>query len=379
MDAQQKLDRLTDLLKLDPGNVALRRDCVDAALQSKRFDLALEMADTGLTQTPMDDALRFSKSNALIGRGEYHAAAAVLSELQALHPENSAVAQNLALCEYCIGNFSQARAHLEGLYAAGDRSVGVVRMLVSSCHHLGLMERAVEIADTNKAVGRSDAALAGAYSLLYLDDNRAADAAEFATLSLQGNPRCLDALVTDATLKLASSEIDEATAAFNDILSLQPNNGRAWVGLGSIALLQQDFDEAKRTLTRGLEFMPSHVGSWHLLGWMHFVRNELDDAQKVFERAMELNRNFAETHGALAAIAAIRGETDKAHEMAKVALRLDPDSLAGRFAQSLLAAHSGDQAQAQRLLTDAFGLLAGAGAEKETFKKLMMKSMRGRK
>jgi tetratricopeptide (TPR) repeat protein len=358
MDAPQKLDRLSDLLKVDPSNLALRRDCVDAALLSKRYDVALELAEAGLVQAPLDDALRFNKSNALIGCGEYHSALGVLSELHALHPQNVAVAQNLALCEYIVGNFTQARAHLEGLYASGDRSVGVVRMLVSSCHHLGLMDRAVTVADENRELARTDSALAGAFAMVYLDDSRAVDAARCAAYSLRANPRCIDALTVDATLRLAAGDVETAKKVFEDLVSVNPNLGRAWVGLGSMALLQRDFAQAKLDLTRGVETMPGHVGSWHMLGWTHLMAGELSDAERVFDHAMELNHNFAETHGALAAIAAMRGHQDKAQEMIKVALRLDPACLSAQFAQSVIAANSGDPMRSQQLMGDAFNTLA---------------------
>jgi Flp pilus assembly protein TadD len=336
----------------------------------------LELADVGLESAPLDDGLRFAKTNALIGRGDFHNARTLLSELHALHPLEAGITQNLALCEYILGNHAAARAQTESLYATGDRSVGVLRMLISSCHHLGLMDRGVEVADANKQIVRGDSALAGACSLLYADDNRLADAARCAAYSLRENPRCIDALTTDATLKLASGETDSAKRIFDDILSNHPNNGRAWLGLGSIAMLDQDFAEAKRTLTRTVETMPQHVGSWHMLGWMHLAQGQLDDAEKVFDRAMELNRNFSETHGALASIAAMRGETAKAQELIKVAYRLDADSLVARFAESVLAARGGDQAKMQQLIGE--GLQMVAGNNKDAFTKLLNKATQRR-
>jgi len=286
MEAQHKYERLFDLLKLDPDNLALRRDCVDAAVQSRNYDGAIAVAEAGLLLSPHDDMLLFGKANALIGRSEHHSAIGILGLLHALHPENAAIGQNLALCHYCVGNYSDARNYLEAVYADGERSPGVIRLLVSSCHHLGLIDRAVTIADENKELARKDSALAGAYALVYMDDSRAADAARCAAYSLRANPRCIDALLVDATLRLASGDVDTAKREFEDLLSVNPNLGRAWVGLGSMALLRRDFAQAKLDLTRGVESMPNHVGSWHMLGWTHLMAGELDDAEKVFNHAM---------------------------------------------------------------------------------------------
>ena len=363
MELQRKFERLHDLLKLDSANLQLRRECTALALQLRQFDRAIELADQGLTTEPNDDALLFTKSNALIGRQEYHAAREVLMNLQVAHPIDQAIQQNLALCCYCIGNYGEARQYLESIYAEGNREPGVIRLLVSSCHHLGLMDRAIFVADENKELARRDSALAGAYALAYLDDNRAVDAARCAAYSLRLNPRCIDALTVDATLKLAGGDTDTAKREFDDILSVNPKVGRAWIGLGSIALLHGDFARAKADLKRGLEAMPAHVGSWHMLGWTHLVAGEIDEAEKIFEHAMELDRNFAETHGALASIAAMRGQLDRAGEMIKVAQRLDPACLAAQFAQSVISAKIGNPARSQEIIGEATKALMGADAE----------------
>ena len=372
MEAHQKYLRFVELLKSDPTNVRLRLDCIDAALQSKDFDSALNVVESGLSLTHNQDELLFAKTNALIGMQDYAAAAKILSDLHALYPGNNAITQNLALCAYCLGDFADARRNSEMVYANGDHSVGVIRLLVSSCHHLGLMDRALAVADENKELARTDSALAGVYALLYLDANRPADAARCAVYSLRQNPNGIDALTVDATLKLSTGAVDGAQKGFERILEMNHRVGRAWIGLGSISMLRKDFVRAKEQIKRGLDNMPQHVGSWHLLGWLCLVEGELQEAESSFEKAMELNRNFAESHGALAAIAAMRGNIDRAQEMIKVAFRLDPNCLSARFAQSVVVAKSGDPARAQEIIQEGLKIIGG---DNEMFKRLISRSV----
>jgi tetratricopeptide (TPR) repeat protein len=371
-----KLDRLAAMLKADPSNARLRVDCIETALQLRLYESAVVLADEGLILSPENEQLLFLKSNALIGCKNFGSARTLLDFLHALLPLDAAISQNLALCCYCVNDFAGARNHLESLYTSGNRDVGVVRMLVSSCHHIGNMERATTVADENKDLGRSDAALAGVYALAYLDDSRASDAAKFAALALRSNPNNMDALLTDGTLRTGSGDIERAQQSYERVLAMNPSSGRAWVGLGMLDMLQRDFVKAKERLKKGLEHMPGHVGSWHALGWAYFVTGELDDAQKTFDHAMEMDRNFAETHGALGAIAAMQGNVAVAEEYARVALKLDPDCMSAQLVQSLLAARGGDRARSQQVISETLGgLMSGNTA---SFMKLMEIAMRKR-
>jgi Tfp pilus assembly protein PilF len=147
------------------------------------------------------------------------------------------------------------------------------------------------------------------------------------------------------------------------VLERSPDNARAWVGLGTAALLGQDFAGAKSALRRGVEHMPGHVGSWHLLAWTELMTGEIDEAERLFARSFELDRNFAETHGALATIAAMRGDRESALRSTEVAKRLDSECLSAKYAQSVLARAAGDAEQARELIVST---IAGMTAEAKT-------------
>ena len=353
-----KLGRLRKLLQADPTNTSLRRQCVDLATQTGQYEIVVQLADSALAAAPSDAGALFDKATGLIGQRAYRPALEVLQQLEPAAAADSAVRMNMALCCYCLGDFESTKQHLDACQAAGVKTPGMLRMLVSSCHHLGLLDEAVSVAGENEAAANADAGLAGVFALLYLDADDPMRAAKFAKIALQLNPKSLDGRVTEATLLTARAQTERARQMLESVLEDAPTTARAWIGLGSLSLLDQDLDAAKQQLRRGLAVMPDYAGAWQLLGWAHLVSGEIEPAAQTFERARALDPDFAETHGGLATVAAMRGEEQRARELIETALRLDPDCYAAKVAQAVLLGRSGRTAQAQDLMTNAVADLA---------------------
>ncbi|HEY4210842.1 MAG TPA: tetratricopeptide repeat protein [Steroidobacteraceae bacterium] len=352
IEAGQRLGRLKALLDFDPDNTHLARECIETALQAGDFGFVVGQADKVLARLPGDVQGLFDRASGLMGLRDYKGAAEALVQVLARAPQISAARLNLGLCHYCQGDYPAAREVLSREYSAGDRSAAVLRLLVSSCHHLGLLDEAIELMEANPQAAQADADLAGVYALVCLDTNRAAAAERWAGSALAGNPDSLDGLVVQGTLNSLQTHIRQAKGQFERALQIAPATGRAWIGLGTLALLENDYPRAKELLTRGLEYMPGHLGSWHILAWTHLLSQDLDAAQAVLQHALSLDRNFSETHGALASIEAMRGNVAAAQRGIDVALRLDPKCLSAQFARSMIVRRSGSAADAQKIIAD---------------------------
>lgn len=357
--SEAKLQRLRQMLRTDPQNQSLRKHLFDTATDLGRFDVVKAEAEQILRSQPQDALAMFNLGNALIASNDHRAALDVLRELQQLMPSETAVAMNVGLCHYCLREFDRARPPLERCYENGIRSAGLLRLLVSTYHHLGSIEEALAIANQNAEPAAADAALAGAYALLYLDANDAARAARWAKTALELDPGSLDGRLTQATLLTARMQSDQARQILKGLIQEAPGLGRAWIGLGTLDLLEQDLPRAKQHLAKGLELMPTHVGSWHVLAWAQLLSGDLDAAEKNFDRALELDRNFAETHGGLASVAALRGQRDKAEHLIEIALRLDPECLSATFARSVLMSNAGESERARKNILDTAASLGG--------------------
>lgn len=356
-----KLNRLKALLAADPQNARLARDCVDLALMNGDFDFVLERATGALKVTPDDAQAQFDRASALIGKKDYRGAIDALRGLLERVPTITAARINIGLCHYVLGEYAQALPELQAAYVAGERSPDVLRLLVSTLHHLGLVDEAVAIADENPPPEGSGAALPGVYSLLYIDADQPGPAAKWAARALAADPSSIDGLTAQATLDAANMRVAPARERYGRVLELAPTTGRAWVGLGTLALLDQDFARARELLTRGTQYMPNHAGSWLVLAWTHLFANDLDAAERTLERALEVDRNFAETHGVLASVRAMRGDRAGAEREIEIAHRLDPDGLSAQFARSVLIAQAGDPAAARRLIQESVRALAPGG------------------
>lgn len=347
----EKLQQRLGWLRRDPDNASLYRQCADAAMALRQYDVLLEIADQALSRDPDNSSARFDRANARIGRREHREALTVLAEIQPVTPEQTAaIVSNQAICHYCLGEYAQALPLLMSEYQQGRRSTPLLLMVVRSHHHLGLLEEAAAIANANPQLGGDDAALAGAYALMFLDSGDAGSAARWSATALRLDPGSVDGSITDGTLAVMRLQLDRAQRCFNSVLKTAPENGRAWLGLGMLAMLEQDLKQAGTHFERALQSMPTYVGGWHMLGWTQLMRQDLQAAERSLERAMELDRNFAETHGTLAALDAMKGNVESARHRLEIAHRLDPNSFSTQFAAALIQDPSLRSSQSQRIM-----------------------------
>jgi len=354
-----RLERLIPLLGSEPDNLPLHRECVELAMRGKEYARALEIVDARLTRHPADAESLYARSNALIGLGRHAEAIEILKVLEQQGVARIAVLQNLATCHYLLGQFENAHAYAEQLLAAGERSAGLLHSAISSLHHLGRADEAVALADANAEVVASNGLLAGACALLYSDVEQTGKAAKFAAIALAQNPNSVEGLTVQATLAAANLDTEQAVHQYQRVTQLAPQNGRAWLGLGMLAMLGQDFSNAKVLLAHATELMPSHVGSWHARGWAHLFSGDTAGAEQFFAHALELDRNFGESHGAMAAMLAMKGDRQGAEREIEIAERLDRSGMTSHFARAILTSHDHGPEASRAYIRDSVRALAG--------------------
>lgn len=366
-NAPGRLERLVPLLKADPDNLPLHRECIALAMQGGEYARALEIVDARLTRHPTEAESLYARSNALIGLRRHEDALEILGRLEQQGVASIPMLQNMATCHYVLERFENCRSCTDRLIAAGDKSASTLHLAISSLHHLGEVDGAGRLADENAEVVESHGMLAGASALLYQDLDQPQKAARLARIALTQNPDSVDGLTVQATYAAAEMEIEQAERQFSRVVEIAPRSGRAWLGLGMVATLAQDFGAAKQRLSRATMLMPAHLGSWHALGWAHLFSGDVAGAENKFVHALDLDRNFGESHGAMAAMYAIRGDRAAAEREIEVAERLDRTGLSAHFARAILAGHaSGAEAarkhilESVRAISARFGGRAGA-------------------
>jgi len=357
-NSAMRLDRLTPLLRSEPDNLPLHRECVELAMRGGDYGRALELLDARLARHPAEPESLFARTSALMGLKQFADAIAILKSLEEQGVAPVAVMQNLATCYYALQQFANVGAYGERLIAAGEKSGDVLQLTISALHHLGDTDAAVKLADENEATASAHGRLAGSCALLYLDVNESAKAARFAAVALSQNPDSIDGLIVQATIAASELESEQAFRQFSRVAELAANNGRAWLGLGLLATLAQDFAKARELLGRATQLMPSHLGSWHALAWAHLFGGDMAGAERIFTHALDLDRNFGESHGAIAAMYAMKGDRQAAEREIEIAERLDRTGASSQFARAMLLAHSSGPEAGRQFIRNAVGQLS---------------------
>lgn len=367
-EAMQQLERSEGYLAVDPDNIELLARVIDLSLAAGQPERAERHALAAVRRYPDDDFLLARLGTAHLARRQWAEAATVYAALLARRADVN-LAYNLAYAQLWLGRHADAYAAMAPYLETAALSAPMVTLLVRAMHHLGEGQRAIALAEARMAECGDDPALLAALSLVCLDEGELERAERFsaAALAAGGERRApLEALVTAGSLALARTDGDAATAHFERVLALNPDEGRSWSGLGTASLLKRDLPAAQHQMEQAVKHMPSHIGSWHLLGWSRLLDGKIDGARAAFDTALGLDRNFGESHGALAVVQAMQGQRAQAEAGIARAQGLDGEGLSARYAQMILSGQTQDperfRALAMRLLSTrqgAFGQNVG--------------------
>lgn len=97
-----------------------------------------------------------------------------------------------------------------------------------------------------------------------------------------------------------SGKTDEALATFRKVVALNPNDGEAWVYIGTILLMKRDYDGAIAALEKGLaQSLPASIAApgWVNLGYAYQVRHrDFERATAAYLKALQLKPDLPEAH-----------------------------------------------------------------------------------
>jgi tetratricopeptide (TPR) repeat protein len=354
-DMLRRLNQTETYLNVDPGNTDLLAMAIDLRLALADVGRAATHASAACALYPEDPFFVYRRAHVLAAQSDWGTAEPLFAALLAAHP-NLNVAYSLADCRVRLGRHQDAWDAIAAYRADPALSPEAATLMVRVLHHLAQFDLGQEIIAEQRERLAAEPVFLAAASLLLLDLGEVDQAQALSDAALSAGTRPLEALVVSGTLALGATNTDTAIARFNEVLSINPREGRSWSGLGLASLLRRDLDGATVQLEQAVKFMPKHIGSWHALGWCRLFREDLAGAQADFETALGLDRNFGESHGAVAVAAAIKGERAVAEAAIERALRLDPKGLTARYAQMVL---SGQASDPERFRAIAYRLLSG--------------------
>ncbi|CAN7568321.1 hypothetical protein LJR129_004127 [Acidovorax sp. LjRoot129] len=360
---REALLRLESFLVQDPDNMSLRTAIFEAALRCADWNLARAQIDFGLRHAPESMVWRIREGDLLLAKKDYRQAREVLQALghDALPAEaQDTLLHNVAYTYFGESNFDQCVAILEprmakllqgelSAHPPNEAEVGLQKLWLRALHHSKDAARACAWAKAMDEAGELSHRVAGIASLAALDASETVLAQKWSRIALESDIKeseRSEAIVTRASLLLASRDTEQACKLADRALMLSPREGRAWSIRGFAKMLDGALAEAQAHFYTALETLPGHIGTWHGLGWSQLLAGLLQEALATFQHALDLDRNFAESQGAVAVALFLTGDAVGAKKHADNALRLDKNCLAGQYAAALI---SGELQSAQAL------------------------------
>ncbi len=99
---------------------------------------------------------------------------------------------------------------------------------------------------------------------------------------------------------LSQNHLDEAEAAFQQAIKMDPNDISGYIGLTRLNLLQKNYDGAEKVSKDGLKIKPGNVDLQLLLAEIYSLKNEKENAAKVLNEIIAKNPKNAIAYYTLA-------------------------------------------------------------------------------
>jgi len=131
-------------------------------------------------------------------------------------------------------------------------------------------------------------------------------------------------------------EYDNAIAAYNDLLKVDPNNDKAKVGIGMTNLEKGDLAAAEETLTRASESANPTREVFYNLGEVKFAKGQTDEAAKYYQKAADLDATWGKPLFKLALVQLNKGDKDGTIKALEKVIAVDPTSQEAAQAKTVI-------------------------------------------
>lgn len=135
--------------------------------------------------------------------------------------------------------------------------------------------------------GYRSAALNLAKTLLVLE--RPVEALPVLGAWLERSPRDVEAMVSAGFCQQLLGHLDEGAAHYRSALALDPDNGQAWLYLGTLLNEGKDSAGAGEALTHAVRLLPQDAEAWAALATWHEVENRLDAMAEALRRGLAVD------------------------------------------------------------------------------------------
>ena len=199
-------------------------------------------------------------------------------------------------------------------------------------NHINQLQQALDSAPAN-----AEARLRLARAYLMLRQWEKAEAQY--RLLLSSAPTHLEARLQLSGLYAQRDKLASALRVCQEALAHSPPDSalyKIYFTLGHLYHAQGRIEEAEAALERTLALEPTHAQAYNNLGNIHLEKNDLQQAATAYQKAFEVAPDFAEAHYNLGRLYAQQETRDKAVRQYQAALRADSTYARAHYALGVL-------------------------------------------
>ncbi|QZZ18835.1 tetratricopeptide repeat protein [Leptothermofonsia sichuanensis E412] len=148
-----------------------------------------------------------------------------------------------------------------------------------------------------------------------------------------------------ALWKLGKQRIEEAIATYSQIVTFEPNNLKAYDGLGAILQDQNKLEEALSYYQQALSVQPDEPRALNNIGAILQRQGKSNVAITYHQRALAVKPDYVEAHISLGTALQDQGRFQEAADCFERALKLDPNFPNAHYNRGLLLLTQGDYGQ----------------------------------
>ena len=322
---------LLGALKQAPGDRRILEALGSIYARSDRYRQADESFRAALRIDPASPGARLGLAAVCIDTGRYDEARALLAEAQQRDPGNLTARLKGALLDVRLGRVAEGESGARAVAAAQPGNAEAHYVLGLALESRGATaEAAAEMRRAQEIAPAHPGALSHLVTLT-TRLGRTSEADRWRLAQRQALSRLhVEERVRDHRIKGVEAfnreDYETALAEFRAIAREDPDDPQVHLHLGSTLLALGRPDEAQAALERCLALDPRNERGLAEMGRLHALANRLDQAIATLEKAVAVNPEFAEPHYYLAGIYMARGEADRYREELKIFERLQARS-----------------------------------------------------
>lgn len=325
----------------------------DDARLAERFEEAIELYGKALKARPdwpdgwwYVGAIFYEKDFYQQGRDAFQ-------NLVALQPNRAVAWGMLGLCQFQTGEYERAVVSLQRGRSLGLTENKELEAVVR--YHTALLyirfeqfEIAYDILREFMQTGNESSKVVEAFGLTLMR-------MPFLPKETPPDKREQVMLAGRAGFDMAARRLEQARAAFDQLLARYPNEPNVHYAFG-VFMLSQDADAAMKEFKRELEISPNHFPSMVQMAFEYLKRDQYNEGLPLAEKAVQLSPKMYAARNVLGRLLLELGQVDRAVKELEEGVRIAPSSPEMHFALARAYTRAGRKEEAAR--------------EREFFKKL---------